>query len=59
MIWFGEMKQDSIHKKIKETVKRLMDDEDYDEDEAWKYAVKKRKFLMDKILQSYNPPTVN
>lgn len=59
MIWFGEMKQDPIHKKIKETAKRLMDDEDYDEDEAWKYAVKKRKFLMDKILKSYNPPTVN
>ena len=53
------MKKDPIHEKIRKTVKRLREDEDYDQEEAWKYAVKKRKFLFDGLLKTYNPPETN
>lgn len=59
MVWYDEIKKDPVHRKIKSTVKRLIEEEDYDQIEALKYAVKKRKFLFDDILQSYDPPEVD
>ena len=35
------MKKDPLHKKITATAKRLRDDDDFDEDEALRYAIKK------------------
>ena len=33
--------------------------EDYDNEEAWKSAVNKRKFLFDRILKEYDPPELS
>ena len=34
------MKKDPLHKKITDTAKRLRDEDDFDEDDALKYAIK-------------------
>jgi len=52
-----EMAQDSVHRKIKATARRLRDEEEYEPMEAWKYAVDKRKYLLDEVLEGFNPPT--
>ena len=36
------MKKDPLHKKIRATAKRLRDDDEFDEDEALRYAIKKK-----------------
>ena len=57
LLWFDAMKKDPIYKTIKKTVNRLIDTEQYEHDEALKYAMLKRKFLFDKILDTYDIPT--
>jgi len=42
------LRKHPIQKKIIKTAKRLREDEDYDYDESIQYAVKKRRFLIDK-----------
>ena len=49
--WMWDMKKDPIHKKIMETRKRLIEDDGFDEDEALTVAVKKRKFLLTRMLE--------
>ena len=39
------LKKDPVNKKIASTAKRLGDEEDYDEDESRKYAIKKKKII--------------
>ena len=51
------LKKDTDNKKIASTTKRLRDEEDYDEDESRKYAIKKRKFLIEKMMDNYDPPS--
>ena len=51
------LKKDPVNKKIASTAKRLRDEEDYDEDESRKYAIKKRKFLIEKMMDNYDPPS--
>ena len=46
------LKKDPVNKKIASTAKRLRDEEDYDEDESRKYAIKKRKFLIEKMMDN-------
>ena len=58
MKWMRDMSYDRTHKKIKETVRRLRDDEEYEPLEAWNYAVEKRKFLLDGVLKDYDPPAI-
>jgi len=53
------LRKDSIQKRIMETSKRLREDEDYDYDESIKYAVKKRRFLIDKKLEEYELPELD
>lgn len=57
MLWYNDMRRDPVHKKIKSTAKRLREEEEYETSEAWKYAVKKRKFLLDNVLNAYYPPS--
>lgn len=59
MQWWCDIQQDPIFKAIKRTASHLMDIEDYDRSEAWKYATSKRKYLFDKLLSEYNPPHIN
>ena len=49
------LKKDPVNKKIVSTAKRLRYEEDYDEDESRKYAIKKRKFLIKKMMDNYDP----
>ena len=51
------LRKDPVNKKIQETAKRLRDEEDYEEDESRLYAIKKRKFLIEKKLDDYDPPS--
>ena len=47
LLWhFAE--QDDSHEKVMDTKRKLMEDEDYDAEEAIRYAVKKRKYLIQK-----------
>ena len=43
-----KIREDRTHKKIRETYKRLIEEESYSRDEALRYAVKKRRYLIDK-----------
>ena len=51
------MKKDPLHKKITDTAKRLRDEDDFDENDALKYAIKKRRYLLDGKLEEFDPPT--
>ena len=51
------MTKDPLHKKITATAKRQRDDDKFDEDEALRYAIKKRRYLLDGKLEEYDPPT--
>ena len=51
------LKKDPLHKKITDTAKRLRDEDDFDEDDALKYAIKKRRYLLDGKLEEFDPPT--
>ena len=51
------LKKDPVNKRIASTAKRLRDEEDYDEDESRKYAIKKRKFLIEKKMDDYGQPS--
>ena len=51
------LKKDPVSKRIASTAKRLRDEEDYDDDESREYAIKKRKFLVEKKMDDYDPPT--
>jgi len=41
-----KLHEDPIHKKIMSTKRKLQEDEDYEYEEALKYAVKKRKYII-------------
>ena len=51
------LKRCPVHRRIKETVERLREDEDYDDDESTQYATKKRKFLIERKLDEHDPPS--
>ena len=51
------MKKDPLHKKITTTAKGLRDEDEFDEDEALRYAFKKRRYLLDRKLEEFDPPT--
>ena len=51
------MKKDPLQKKITDTAKRLRDEDDFVEDDALKYAIKKRRYLLDGKLEEFDPPT--
>ena len=51
------LRKDPVNKNIQETAKRLRDEEDYEEDESRLYAIKKRKYLIEKKLNDYDPPS--
>ena len=59
MLWFHAMRKDPVYLSVKNTVSDLKLIEDYDNEEAWKSAVNKRKFLFNKILKEYDPPELS
>ena len=50
------MKKDPIHKQIVATAKRLRSEEDYNLAESYAWALKKRKFRLERILDNYETP---
>ena len=56
--WMNALKGDPSYKAIKKTSKDLQILDEYSSEEAWKYAVNKRKFLFENILKRYQPPRV-
>ena len=59
MLWFRAMRKDPVFLSVKTTVSDLKLLDDYDNEEAWKSAVNKRKFLFDRILKEYDPPELS
>lgn len=57
IMWTTAMKKDPIYKSILKTVNNLIDLEDYERPEAWKYAIGKRKYLFDAVLEKFEPPS--
>ena len=58
VMWFYVMQADSIYKTIWNTAKTLIAMEDYGRDEAWKYAISKRMYLLDTVLEAFEPPEI-
>ena len=58
MLWYKSIKHNRIFQAIKESVRRLIEEEDYDLDEAWKYAASKRKYLFEGLLKQHLAPTM-
>ena len=59
MLWFHAMRKDPNFVSLKTTVSDLKLLEDNDNEEAWKSAANKRKFLFDRILTEYDPPELS
>jgi hypothetical protein len=55
IMWFESVKKDRFHRAVKQTMRRLRDEDDFESEEAWKAAVSKRKYLFDKLLKKYQP----
>ena len=51
------LKKDPVHQRIMRTAKRFREEEDYNDDESMQYAIKKRKFLIERKLKEYDPPS--
>ena len=52
--WIQQLKKHPVHKKIMQTKDALVNDEDFDPEEAMEAAVHKRKFLIKRRLKDYN-----
>ena len=44
-----KLRRDNVHKQIMATKIKLEDDDDFDENEAIRYAIKKRKYLIQDV----------
>ena len=49
--WMTQMKRDPVHRKIMKTKDAFVDKDDFDPDEALTAAIKKRKFLLERLLE--------
>ena len=49
--WMTQMKRDPVHRKIIKTKDAFVDEDDFDPDEALTAAIKKRKFLLERLLE--------
>ena len=49
--WMTQMKRDPVHRKIMKTKDAFVDEDDFDPDEALTAAIKKRKFLLERLLE--------
>ena len=57
-MWFNAMQGDSIYKTIWNMDKTMIEMEDHGRDEACKYAISKRMYLLDTVLEAFEPPEV-
>ena len=54
--WEISYKKDPIHKQIVAIAKRLRSEEDYNLAASYAWALKKRKFLLERIIDNYETP---
>ena len=54
LVWMRQLKKDPVHKKIMRTKDALVENDDFDPEEALKAAVDKRKFLIRRLLKGYH-----
>ena len=54
LVWMRQLKKDPVHKKIMRTKDELVENDDFDPEEAMEAAVDKRKFLIRRLLEGYN-----
>ena len=54
LVWMRQLKKDPIHKKIMHTKDALVENDDFDPQEALEAAVDKRKFLIRRLLKGYD-----
>ena len=52
--WIQQLKKDPMHKKIMQTKNALVNDDDFDPEEAMEAAVNKRNFLIKRRLKDYS-----
>ena len=52
--WIQQLKKDPVHKKIMQTKDALVNDDDFDPEEAMEAAINKRKFLIKRRLKDYS-----
>ena len=57
--WKTEMKRDPVHRKIMKTRDALVDEDHFDPNEAKAAAIKKRKFLLKRMLEDKQHFTEN
>ena len=53
------LEKDTIHKQMVAIAKRLRSEEDYDLAESYAWAFKKRKFLLERLLDNYEMPKLS
>ena len=53
LMWMHDMKRDPVHRKIMQTKREFIENDDFDQQEALEAAVDKRKFLIKKHLKDY------
>ena len=56
MVWYDAIRKNPIYKAIKKTGNNFMVLDDYGANEAWKSAIRQRKYIFDNILEAYQPP---
>ena len=54
LLWMKQLKKDTVHKKIMHTKDELVENDDFDPEEAMEAAVDKWKFLIKRLLKGYN-----
>jgi hypothetical protein len=53
LLWMKQLKKDPVHKKIMHTKDTLVENDDFDPEEALEAAVDMRKFLMKRLLKGH------
>ena len=53
VLWMRQLKKDPVHKKIMHTKDALMENDDFDPEEAMEAAIDKRKFLIKRLLKDH------
>ena len=54
LLWIRQLKKDPVHKKIMHTNNELVENDDFDPEEALEAAVDMRKYLTRRFFKSYN-----
>ena len=50
------MQKDRTYRKLKKCTSVMQDRKDFDDEEAMRYALPKRKFLLERIIEYYDLP---